>query len=70
VLGITVEQLSNGSFSKAGLIAAVAIGVGSGLVEGAIKILFAVPVNYFLLPMYAFALLQTSEADDQFTCVA
>lgn len=70
VLGITVEKLSNGSFTKTALIYAVCVGVALGMSAGATKILFGVSVIYFILAKYGVAVLLTLEASDDFTCIA
>ncbi len=70
VLGRTVEKLSNGSFGKNMLVYAVCVGVSAGLATGATKILFGVPVVYFILAKYGVALLLTYSADEAMTNVA
>jgi len=70
VLGQTVEKLSQGSFSRSLLIYAVCVGVASGMAIGATKILFEVPVIYFILVKYGIAALLTIQASDAFTAIA
>jgi hypothetical protein len=70
VLGRTVEKLSHGSFSKNLLIYAVSLGVGAGMATGATKILFEIPVIYFILAKYGVAVLLTSQANEDFTNIA
>lgn len=70
VLGRTVEKLSNGTFSRSLLIYAVALGVGAGMSTGATKILFDIPVIYFILAKYGIAVLLTLEANEDFTNIA
>ena len=70
VLGITVEKLSNGSFTRTSLVYAVCVGVAVGMSAGATKILFGVSVIYFILAKYGVAILLTLEASDDFTCIA
>lgn len=55
VLGQTVESLSAGQFTKRLLIWAVSIGVAVGMDVGACKILFSLPLIYFILAKYAAA---------------
>lgn len=49
VLGRTVERLSGGSFTAKLLIGAVCLGVGIGMAVGGIKILYNLPIIYFIL---------------------
>lgn len=49
VLGATVEKLSAGSFTRRALVYAVCLGVASGMLIGATKILFGVPVIWILI---------------------
>lgn len=70
VLGRTVEKLSNGSFSKNLLIYAVSLGVGAGMAIGATKILFEIPVIYFILAKYGVAVLLTLNSNEDFTNIA
>ena len=70
VLGMTVEKLSNGSFTRSALVYAVCVGVALGMSAGATKILFGVSVIYFILAKYGVAFLLTLEASEEFTCIA
>jgi len=70
VLGMTVEKLSNGSFTRKALVYAVCLGVALGMSAGATKILFGVSVIYFILAKYGVAVLLTLEASEEFTCIA
>lgn len=70
VLGRTVERLSNGAFTSKMLIGAVCIGVGVGMAVGSVKILYTVPVIYFILGKYAVAVGLTIITEDAITAVA
>jgi hypothetical protein len=70
VLGATVEKLSGGSFTRALLVYSVCVGVGAGMAVGATKILFAVPVIYFILGKYGAASALTLQAGEDFTNIA
>jgi len=69
-LGLTVEKLTNGAFRRSMLMYAVALGVGLGITLGVVKILYDVPIAYFLLPGYALALVLTYFSSEEFVNVA
>lgn len=69
VLGRTVERLSNGSFTCRMLIGAVCVGVGIGMAVGSVKILYQLPVVYFILAKYAIAVGLTIVTGDAITAV-
>uniref|UniRef100_A0A383WCJ1 DUF1538 domain-containing protein n=1 Tax=Tetradesmus obliquus TaxID=3088 RepID=A0A383WCJ1_TETOB len=70
VLGETVETLSSGKFTKKMLIYAVCIGVATGMCVGATKILFQLPLIYFILAKYVVACGLTVVARESITAVA
>lgn len=70
VLGRTVERLSNGSFTSRMLIGAVCVGVGIGMAVGSVKILYQLPIIYFILGKYAIAIVLTIITGDAITAVA
>ncbi|KAI8476127.1 MAG: hypothetical protein J3K34DRAFT_516801 [Monoraphidium minutum] len=80
VLGATVQRLSSGMFTKRMLIGAVCAGVGVGMCAGAAKILWQLPLLYFILAkarrrrrfsvFYAVACVLTVIAEDAITAVA
>ena len=51
-LGLTVEELSVGTFKKSLLIQAVALGVGAGIAWGVAKIIWDLPLVWLLVPPY------------------
>jgi hypothetical protein len=69
-LGITVEELTNGAFSRRLLMLAVASGVACGIALGVVKLVFALDVQSFLLPGYALLLLLTVLSTEEFVNVA
>ncbi|WP_426416154.1 DUF1538 domain-containing protein [Aestuariirhabdus sp. LZHN29] len=69
-LGLTVESLTNGAFRKSLLMYAVSIGVGCGIALGVLKIVFAIPIVYLLLPGYLLALVLTWFSSEEFVNVA
>lgn len=69
VLGRTVEKLSGGSFTCRMLIGAVCLGVGVGMATGAAKILFSLPIIYFILGKYCVAVGLTTITSDAITAV-
>ena len=58
-LGLTVEELTVGTFRKALLMQAVGLGVGAGIALGVAKILWGIPLVFLLVPPYALLLLIT-----------
>ncbi|GBF88834.1 hypothetical protein Rsub_01735 [Raphidocelis subcapitata] len=70
VLGETVEALSGGRMTKRMLIWAVAIGVAVGMAAGACKILFRLPLIYFILAKYLVACALTAISRESVTAVA
>lgn len=70
VLGSTVEKLSNGAFTSRMLIGAVCVGVGVGMAVGSVKILYELPIVYFILGKYSVAILLTIFTGDAITAVA
>ncbi|MDQ6988422.1 MAG: DUF1538 domain-containing protein [Mariprofundaceae bacterium] len=69
-LGNTVETLTNGAFEKKTLIYAVATGVAFGITLGVLKIIFALPLPLFLLPLYSLAIVLTWLSSEEFVNVA
>ncbi|MDA1371666.1 MAG: DUF1538 domain-containing protein [Proteobacteria bacterium] len=69
-LGITVQNLTNGSFKKTTLLYAVSIGVGSGIAIGVAKIVFEIPIAYLLVPGYLLAVVLTYLSSEEFVNVA
>lgn len=65
-LGITVEELTVGTFKKRNLIQSVSIGVGSGILIGVCKILFEIPIVYLLIPPYLLLLVLTILSSEEF----
>ncbi|MBT4710473.1 MAG: DUF1538 domain-containing protein [Alphaproteobacteria bacterium] len=69
-LGQTVENLTNGAFKKRTLMMAVALGVAFGISLGIVKIIFAVPIAYLVIPGYVLALVLTFLSSEEFVNVA
>lgn len=65
-LGRTVEELTVGTFRKSLLMQAVAIGVGLGMLFGVIKIIWAIPLVWLLLPPYLLLLYLTHLSSEEF----
>jgi Protein of unknown function (DUF1538) len=65
-LGRTVEELTVGTFRKSLLMQAVAIGVGLGMLVGVIKIIWAIPLVWLLLPPYLLLLYLTHLSSEEF----
>ena len=69
-LGMTVENLTSGTFKKKHLMYAVSFGVALGIMLGVLKIIFNFPVMYMILPGYALALVLTHFSSEEFANVA
>jgi hypothetical protein len=69
-LGITVENLTNGALPKRSLIMTVSVGVAVGIAIGVVKVIYAVPLVYLLVPGYAVALALTAVSSEEFVNVA
>ena len=69
-LGITVETLTNGAFQKGLLMNAVAFGVGCGIAAGTLRMVFDLPLAWFLIPTYLLAGVLTALSTEEFVNVA
>ncbi len=69
-LGITVETLTNGAFKKSLLMNAVAFGVGCGIAAGTLRMVFDLPLAWFLIPTYLLAAVLTALSTEEFVNVA
>lgn len=69
-LGMTVENLTNGAFRKKLLMYSVSFGVGTGIAVGILKIVFAVPLAYLIVPGYLIAVVLTSISTEEFVNIA
>ncbi|MFT7688849.1 MAG: hypothetical protein ACI9FB_004214 [Candidatus Azotimanducaceae bacterium] len=69
-LGMTVENLTNGSFKKSTLMYAVSLGVASGISLGVAKIIFNIPIAYLLMPGYTLAIVLTYFSNEEFVNIA
>ena len=65
-LGLTVEEITVGTFKKSLLMQAVAIGVGVGIMLGVAKIIWNIPLVYLLAPPYLLLLVITSATTEEF----
>ena len=69
-LGLTVENLTNGSFKKSTLMYAVSLGVAFGISIGVAKIIFNIPIAYLLIPGYIVAITLTVFSSEEFVNIA
>ncbi|GJM05584.1 MAG: hypothetical protein DHS20C09_15800 [marine bacterium B5-7] len=69
-LGMTVENLTNGAFSKKLLMHAVSVGVGCGIAIGIFKIIYSIPISYIIIPGYLIAILLTYLSTEEFVNIA
>lgn len=65
-LGLTVQNMTNGSFKKSMLMYAVAIGVATGIMLGVTKLIFDYNLLYILIPGYVIAIVLTVFASEEF----
>lgn len=69
-LGMTVEELTNGAFSRRLLMLAVAIGVACGIALGIVKLVYGFDLGAYLLPGYTLLLVLTAVSSEEFVNVA
>lgn len=65
-LGLTVQNMTNGSFKKSMLMYAVAIGVATGIMLGVTKLIFDYNLLYILIPGYVIAIILTAFSSEEF----
>ena len=65
-LGLTVEELTVGTFKKVLLMQAVAIGVGIGIALGVAKIIWNIPLVFMLAPPYALLMFVSWKSTEEF----
>ena len=65
-LGLTVEELTVGTFRKSLLMQAVAVGVGIGMLFGVARIIWEIPLVWLLAPPYVLLLYLTHCASEEF----
>lgn len=65
-LGLTVQNMTNGSFKKSMLMYAVAFGVATGIMLGVTKLIFNYNLLYILVPGYVIALILTALSSEEF----
>jgi len=69
-LGITVENLTNGAFSKRTLLLTVAAGVAFGVTCGLVRIVYDLPLGYLLIPGYLMCFALTALNSEEMVNVA
>jgi len=69
-LGSTVEELTVGMFTRAGVVRTVSLGVGLGLLAGVARILYNFSVIWLLIPAYLTILILTWFSEDDFASIA
>ncbi len=69
-LGLTVENLTNGSFKKQTLMYAVSLGVAFGISLGVAKIIFSIPIAWLLVPGYLIAIVLTVLSNEEYVNIA
>lgn len=69
-LGITVEELTVGAIKRSQILLVVSLGVGVGLVLGVLRILYDLPLIWFLIPGYVILMPLTYFSEDEFTSIA
>lgn len=65
-LGMTVEELTVGTFKKSLLMQSVAIGVGLGIALGMVKIVWNIPLLWLLAPAYLLLIPITTLSTEEF----
>jgi hypothetical protein len=65
-MGLTVEELTAGTFRKPLLMHAVAVGVGMGVTLGVAKLIWHIPLFWLLAPPYVLLLFITKISSEEF----
>ncbi len=65
-LGLTVQNMTNGSFKKSMLMYSVALGVSTGITLGVAKLMFNFNLLYILIPGYAIGIILTAMSSEEF----
>lgn len=68
-LGLTVQNLTNGSFKKSMLMYSVSFGVAIGIMLGVVKLIFDFSILYILIPGYALGVILTYLSTEEFVNV-
>jgi hypothetical protein len=68
-LGLTVQNLTNGSFKKSMLMYSVSFGVAVGIMLGVVKLIFDFSILYILIPGYALGIILTYLSTEEFVNV-
>ncbi len=69
-LGLTVDNLTNGSFRKSTLMYAVSFGVGCGIALGVSRIIYDLPLVWLVVPGYTIAIVLTWLSTEEFVNIA
>ncbi|MEM7023643.1 MAG: DUF1538 domain-containing protein [Pseudomonadota bacterium] len=69
-LGVTTERLTNGIFKKKTLVHAVSVGVAFGIATGVAKLVFDLPLIWFVVPPYLLSIVLTFLSTEEFVNVA
>jgi len=69
-LGVTAEELTSGVFKKKTLIYSVSVGVAFGIALGLTRLIFDLPLVWFVVPGYLIAIVLTVFSDETFVNVA
>jgi hypothetical protein len=68
-LGLTVQDLTNGSFKKSMLMYSVSTGVAVGITLGIMKLIFGFSILYILVPGYILGIVLTYLSTEEFVNV-
>jgi hypothetical protein len=68
-LGLTVQNLTNGSFKKSMLMYSVSFGVAIGITLGIVKLIFGFSILYILVPGYIAGIILTYFSTEEFVNV-
>jgi hypothetical protein len=69
-LGRNVEEISVGTVTQRGVVRAVSVGVGLGIAVGIVRLLYAFPVEFLLIPGYLLLIPLTIWGEPDFTGIA
>jgi len=69
-MGVTVQNLTDGAFTKKLLIHSVAVGVALGVAVGVAKVIFSIPIALLIIPAYLLTLALTVISSEEYVNLA
>lgn len=70
IMGLKVQQITDGQISTRSLKYTIAVGVGLGTALGVIRVIYQIPIFYLILPTYGVALVMSFIGPDDIVALA